>query len=150
MTPAYYRERAARCLDAHPDLLPEGFQAVLQQTHDYGLLETLRGTVPAGLLEALRDTLAGDRRERAAVVLGPGAPAGGTLPGNAQRLRMAGFPVLAATDLPAALASLAAAREQDLDKRADAVLRSLGHLPPAEAQSPEAARRRVTPGTGLL
>ena len=38
----------------------------------------------------------------------------------------------------------------DLDTRADDVLRSLGHLPPAEAQSPEAARRRVTPGTGLL
>jgi hypothetical protein len=151
MTAAFYREQARRCLESHRDLLPEGFQAVFQHSHDYGLLETVHGTLPDGLARCLRGELAGGGAERTLVVLDrrfrphPQAPAGAVV----IRL-LEGWPVLSSRDPLADLAALAALDTRSRVLLAEQVLQDLGHLPPADAQSPEAARRRVSTGTGLL
>lgn len=151
MTPAFYRERALRCLDHGPGLLPAGFGAVFQLSHDFGPLETVSGTLPEGLARRLRTLVGKSRHETALVVLekstdhDPGVLA----PGSVLH-RLEGWPVLQSRDPLADLARLAASLETARSLRADELLRELGKLPPADAQSPEAGRRHVTPGAGLL
>ncbi|MCA9785879.1 MAG: hypothetical protein KC488_04935 [Candidatus Cloacimonetes bacterium] len=146
MLPSMYTHRAERCLDEHAGLMPASFQACFQWTHDFGILETVRGELPRPLREAILGMLEVGRTERCILVLRDGAAPEDT-PGFS---RVTGHSLLESRD---PLASLAGLEELQLVVREHLVedtLRSLGRLPAASAQSPEPGRRRVDNGTGLL
>ena len=149
MTPAHYDEVGRSCrLGPARELLHES-GAVLQSTHDYGLIEQQGEALSRGLLQDLRKLLQALPRETVAVPLRRdlACPPAGDCPEDLEIVVLRETPVLLSRAPGPALAWLAGhATAIGRELLEEDTLRSLGR--PRDAQSPEPARRRV-PG-GLL
>ncbi len=148
MTPGHYADRARACrLGAARELLHDS-GAVIQSTHDYGLVEDGALALPEGLREDLLRLLAALPHETLALPLREDAvcPCADTAPEHTRVIELRGVPVLVTRTPEKALAWLAAkAVSVSREVLAEDAFRSLGRPP----QSPEAARRPQD-GGGLL